>query len=152
MKAFEFIFHGPLMMSVRAFLTIACLLPCSKAVMFFCCSSRVWNVFLILVFVSGHLYKIFFRMRDSAMHYFHLFPTFSRSSRCFEFARYPKNRFTFSTNVSLYLNCMPFRIEIYYLKHKQWMKISESSGAIRYSTAAFNESDANNEYSEKRIG
>lgn len=37
-----------------------------------------------------------------------------------------KNRFTFYTNVSLYLNCMLWRnsIEIYCLKHKQWMKIS----------------------------
>lgn len=47
---------------------------------------------------------------------------------------------------------MPFRIEIYYLKHKQWMKISKNSDAIHYNTAACNESDVNNEYSEKRIG
>lgn len=49
----------------------------NAGVFFFFSSFWVWNMFLILVFVSGHLYEIFFRMESREMHYLHLFTPFS---------------------------------------------------------------------------
>lgn len=116
MKASEFIFHGPLMSSVKAFLTIACLWDIVTAMNsggFYPHIPRVYH--LLWNILNGLGSNALFAPFSFA---FSLPLSVSRSIR--------KNRFTFSTNVSLYLNgtrLVPFPIEIYCLQHKQWMKI-----------------------------